>query len=141
MIAAWMLYALAVTAFLGLGALAVEKSLRLARQPGRWILATAIVGAVFVPVVTRSESAAANADVAGFSATAPTASLAPLTAVFPDSADLQSLDVPLIALWIGVTLVRKTWRRHSSALTLHPLGGEVPNDEHLSLSLTLRVPF
>ena len=105
MIAAWMLYASAVTAFLGLGAVAVEKSLRFARQPGRWILATAIVGAVFVPVVTRSESAAATADVAGFSATAPTASLAPLTAIFPNSADLQSLDVPLIALWIGATLV------------------------------------
>jgi bla regulator protein BlaR1 len=105
MIAAWMLYASAVTAFLGLGAVAVEKSLRFARQPGRWILATAIVGAVFVPVVTRSESAAANAEVAGFSATAPTASLAPLTAIFPNSAALQSLDVPLIALWIGVTLV------------------------------------
>jgi bla regulator protein BlaR1 len=105
MIAAWMLYASAVTAFLGLGAVAVEKSLRFVRQPGRWILAAAIVGAVFVPVVTRSESAAANADVAGFSATAPTASLVPLTAIFPNSAALQSLDVPLIALWIGVTLV------------------------------------
>ncbi len=36
MIAAWMLYASAVTGFLGLAAVAVEKSLRLARQPGRW---------------------------------------------------------------------------------------------------------
>lgn len=105
MIAAWMLYASAVTALLGIGAVAVEKSMRLARLPGRWILAAAIVGAVLVPIVTRSESAASNADVVRLSAKAPTAPLASLTAIFPDSTDLQSLDVPLVALWIGVTLL------------------------------------
>ncbi len=108
MIAAWMLYSSAVTAFFALAAVTAEKCMRLARRPGRWILTAAVVGAVFVPIVSRSESAIAISDEAGASATASIGPLVPLAAIFPDSAMLQPLNVPLIALWVGGSVVLVT---------------------------------
>jgi len=105
MIAAWMVYASAVTAFLLIGAAAVEKSLRLARCAGRWIVAAAIVTSVIVPIVTRSEPAAMPAGVADVAAPAQMTPLGRLTAILPDTATLQVLNLPLIVLWTGISIV------------------------------------
>jgi hypothetical protein len=53
MIAAWMAYAVAVSPIFGLAGMAPEQSLRLARLPGRWGVAAALLGSPVVPIVTR----------------------------------------------------------------------------------------
>jgi hypothetical protein len=99
-----MVYASAVTALLLIGAAAVEKSLRLARCAGRWIVASAIVASIIVPIVTRSEPAAMPAGVADVAAPAQMTPLGRLTAILPDTATLQVLNLPLIVLWTGISI-------------------------------------
>ncbi|HEY8483268.1 MAG TPA: M56 family metallopeptidase [Longimicrobiales bacterium] len=53
MIAAWMLYAVLVSALLALVGLAVERLLRLYGWPTRWVWVGAVVGSLVLPVVAR----------------------------------------------------------------------------------------
>jgi beta-lactamase regulating signal transducer with metallopeptidase domain len=103
MIAAWMLYASAVTAFILVGAVALERSLRLARRPARWIVAAAMMVSLILPFVAGSESAGAGAGAVANGLLSPTSSLAPLTAILPRSGTLAELDIPLIVFWIGLS--------------------------------------
>ena len=125
MIAAWMIYASAVTALLWLGAAAVEMSLRIARRPGRWILAFAIVAAIVVPVFSRSEPVAVTSGGADVASLAQTSPLASFTAILPDVAPLHRLNFPLTVLWIGasallVTLVLLTQAQLARKISNYP---------------------
>jgi TonB family protein len=58
MIAAWMLYAVVVSALVGLAAIACERMLRLAGQPARWAWGGAFVTSVGVPLISLVSPAA-----------------------------------------------------------------------------------
>ena len=51
MMAAWMVYAMVISALIGLAAVAGERMLRLAGHPARWAWGAAIVTSVAVPLM------------------------------------------------------------------------------------------
>ena len=75
MMALWMIYAVLVAALVGLGALAIERALRVSRLPARWIWAAAIplsIGLVMrAPLPEASPSFARSGDACAESLVSP----------------------------------------------------------------------
>jgi len=103
-IAVWMFYAVVVSAVFGGAGVALERSLRFARRPGRLAVALAIVGSVVVPLLRRSQPSAAGQGGVFGTLGAPldvaTQALASLSRV----GGLGAFDTPLIVLWIAASL-------------------------------------
>ena len=91
MIAAWMLYATLVSFLFLVAAVALEKSLRLALRPGRWVVAVAMAVSAVVPFVTRSESFSSGAVGDGSGLLSTQGSLAALAEILPRSGALSLL--------------------------------------------------
>jgi hypothetical protein len=107
---------LVVSVLFGLAAAALERSLRLARQAGRWAFATAMLASLVVPVVTRSEPGGQAFPGAAALGVAGQSSPLPFLSFFPRLAGLEAYDVPLLILWIAgalflLVLVLVTQRR------------------------------
>ncbi len=105
MIAAWMLYSAAVTACLLFAAVALERSVRLAGRPARWVVVGAMVSSAVIPIVVRAIPAAPRSGLAGEVLFSPPMYTLPLTNILPLSTAFRDLDVPLIVCWIGLSVV------------------------------------
>jgi len=105
MIASWMLYASVVTACFCVAAVALERSVRFAGRPARWIVGAAMLGSVLVPLLARSAPASVDTGMPGGLLPSSVEYLAPLSAMIPGRASFPSLDVPLAVCWIGLSLV------------------------------------
>jgi beta-lactamase regulating signal transducer with metallopeptidase domain len=101
MIATWMPYAVAVSLIFGLAGMALEQSLRLARLPGRWGVAAALLGSILVPIVTREAPASAQETLTPAVLSDPFGVAAQGLQTIPTSIDLGALDLPLVGLWIA----------------------------------------
>lgn len=110
MIVDWMVYAVAVSALLGLAALAAERSLRLAGRPGRWVWLAALAVSVLVPVL---EWLLPGSVTASFPALAP--AVIPLPAVGAGVTEAVSAGA---SVSLG-TLAFATWGAVSVALLLY----------------------
>ncbi len=100
MIAAWMVYAVAVSLIFGLAGMALEQSLRFARRPARLGVAAALLGSIVVPVVTREGPAAAEETLVPAVLTGPIVVSTQGLPTFPTFTGLDALDLALIGLWI-----------------------------------------
>lgn len=103
MIAAWMLYATAFGACFCVAAVALERSVRLAGRPGRWIVAGVMVVSAVTPFVVWSIPFDVSSTAAGNALLSPTDYLVPITAVIPLGTALTVLDAPLVVCWIGMS--------------------------------------
>jgi len=103
-IAVWMAYAVVVSAVFALAGVALERSLRFARRPGRLPVAVAIVGSVVVPLLRWTQPSAAGQGGIFGTLAAPldlgTQALASVSKV----GGLGAFDTPLIVLWIAASL-------------------------------------
>ncbi len=109
MIAAWMWYSIVICAFIGLAAVACERTLRLAGQPARWAWGAAIVTSVAIPLYALLRPAASAGAV-------PVALDTPSTIIDPAML-LQFLNAPaasptfsaltgtILAMWITASLL------------------------------------
>jgi len=102
-IAAWMVYSTLVAFFFLVAVVALEKGLRLARRPGRWVIAAAMAVSAALPFFTRAEPAGMGVAAGGGGLLTTNGSLAPLVEMLPRSSALASLDIPLVVFWIGAS--------------------------------------
>ncbi|MEO6866318.1 MAG: M56 family metallopeptidase [Gemmatimonadaceae bacterium] len=120
MIAAWMVYLLAITALLAVAAHAAEKVMRLRRRAGRGVWVAALLLTSLAPMLTRSAMRATRSHIdnvllrpgsatrlhslpAGPTNTIERALIPPFVNV-PSHSSLLALDHPLLYLWIGGSL-------------------------------------
>ena len=118
MIATWMAYAIAVSLLVGLVATALERAARVADWPGRFLWAAALAASLLAPaaaaVLRRAPAPQPSAaprvplnDLKATASPAPTVSAAPRAAdaLGRITRDLTALDVPLLVLWGGASLL------------------------------------
>jgi beta-lactamase regulating signal transducer with metallopeptidase domain len=113
MIALWMLYCLAVGALLSLGALAMERAMRAAGRPQRWVWAAAMVLAMAIPAAARwlprapepvfARTAMDASGVGIGAARMRVGGPPPAVAESKPRIDVAALDRPLVIGWMGMT--------------------------------------
>ena len=110
MIVAWMLYSLLVAALLGVAAIAADFASRLTNRSTRWIWLASLAGTVSLPLLTRlfrtpgipveSGTAAGTLGPAGSASLVQT-----LERWWSATAIPSSLEIPLLAAWIGASIL------------------------------------
>lgn len=101
-IAAWFVYGTVVTAFLGLGAWALEASARAVNRQARWVWLGAMALAVVVPAVAYLVPGGRD----GIAAAVPEVGVLTLPAVVvPAAARTVSAGTLLVAAWLSISLV------------------------------------
>ncbi|AHG92032.1 peptidase M56 BlaR1 [Gemmatirosa kalamazoonensis] len=119
MTALWMGYAVLLATLLGLAAACVERALRTARRAARVVWVVALAGSLAAPAgawVARRHVSASPAPVPTTAAAASPATLSALLArarvreIAPDdAARWRALDHPLLAVWLGASLLSIGW--------------------------------
>jgi len=104
MIAAWMLYAILVSALLALAAGAIERALRLARRQARWAWALALAASLVMPLAALRSRPEAPPPV-GIASVAVAAGHAVAAALPEPTPGLASLDRALVALWATASIL------------------------------------
>ncbi len=104
MIAVWMAYAVVVSAVFALAGVALERSFRFARRPGRLPVAVAIVGSVVVPLLRWLQPSAAGHGGILARLSAPLDLGAQALVSLSDVSGIGAFDTPLIVLWIAASL-------------------------------------
>lgn len=119
MIAAWMLYGMLVAALVGLAGLAVEYSLRALRRPVRFVWVGAMLVAILLPPVQlvlagttgpallNAQPPASIAEPVVSQRGTPRSTDVPFQATrsFGVPGRLSALDIPLLAVWLGLSIL------------------------------------